>query len=554
MPREVAFVVLLCAVVAASPSDTVAQLRFDFGTGNSPVAQDSVQVTGSTRYTNDRGHGWESSGQSGFDTSQPGEIPRFAYRGFISQPLHYQRFTTPLRRDGVESEHEMVFRADVPNGTYRVHVIVGNLVEPLESLWIDCNGTTFGENIAAAHRLDRYRGPGFGFFHNVRFTTTANEGLLRFRFYGDDEQFHKNIDFLESHFPVITDNQGRRFYRHPKKVFERSFDADDPMVFDPGQPFRKNSVLGIMILPAVEPPFRWDGAGIRKVAAESPFAEQFVHAFNSGEFHKAVEILDRAAMRHPLDAAAGYLFLLGHPGTRESFEEALIAKARQLLASRPMNSLTEEYAEDLGYFEEGRDRFMNRTFFQKSTREGYGTQLKKSGELMRLIDADSPLIYKAMQYRGRTYAMRDPNRWGVPTGECRRLFAKLLKIWPDDKYGRFYVQNVWEPDEDWHFEDHLQGTEGAPEWAKALKEVHGRILDVTEWWRRNKQQPDGSIGGGWGDDVEIVQFFGLYGFISEGASPDTMALTDDLIDGMWHHSELDPRAGFCRTLRVVNVH
>ena len=549
MPCMILLIYLLVVVASVLSSVARAELRFDFGTENSPVAEGSERVTGNTRYSADRGHGWESSGQAGFDTSQPGDIPRFAYRGFISQPRHYQQFSTPLRRDGVESTQEMVFRVDVPNGEYRIHVIVGHLVEPLESLWVDCNEKTVGRNIAAAHRLDRNRGPGFGFFHNVRFTIVADEGFLRFRFYGDDEQFRRNMKFLKAHFPVTTDNQGRKFFKHPKKVFERNFDADDPMVFDPGQPFKKNSVLGLMILPAVKPPFRWDEARLKSVAARSPAAGKFAEAFNSGDLKQAEEILDRGKLVNPAETAAGYLFLTGHPGLHENAEGALIGKARRLLEQLPADTVTEEYIEDLGYFEEARDRFINRSRHARDRGEGGAvTQLKKSGELMRLIESDSPLVYKAMQYRGRAYAMRDPNRWTAPTGDCRRLFRKLLQTWPTDKFGLFYVRNVWEPDDDWHFSNHFPETAGAPDWARALRKVHGRILDVTEWWRKNKQQPDGSIGGGWGDDVEIVQFFGLYGFISEGASPETMALTNDLIEGMWNHSELDPRAGFCRPM------
>ena len=73
-------------------------------------------------------------------------------------------------------------------------------------------------------------------------------------------------------------------------------------------------------------------------------------------------------------------------------------------------------------------------------------------------------------------------------------------------------------------------------------------MDLCEWWAANKQQADGSIGGGWGDDVEIVSFFGIMGFISQGASPAAIDMAIKLIDGMWTYSGVDQEAGFFRGL------
>ena len=535
--------VLLAAMARNAASDEV---RFDFGTESSAVAEGYTAVTGQTAYSSDLGYGWKSAGQQGFDTTTPGHIGKYQYRGFISRPGIYEQFLNDMRRDGVESAKDMIFRVDLPNGAYRLKVIVGHMIDPLESLWLDCNGANIGKDIPAAHRLNRNRGPGFGFFYNLRFNVNVTDGSIQLRFYGDDTQFREDMEFLKSHFPETKDNQGNIFFRHPKKVFQRKFDPDDPQVFDPGQPFQKNSLLGIEILPAVTPPFKWDGATLNVAAAQFDGAGKFAAAINSRQFKKAEQILDGASAKHPLDAASGYLSLLGHPETHAKVELGWIEKAKKVLKRAPNNCVSEEYSEDLAFFEEARHRFINRSKFRAETGEGYDSQEKRSEALMARIQPDSPLYYKAQQYYGRSLGMRDPNRWGSPTGDCRRLFRRLMKTWPRDKYGLFYTQNVWDQDDDWYFEDYLQGTADAPEWARALKEVHGRILDMTEWWRANKQEPDGQIGGGWGDDVEIVQFFGLYGFISEGASPETMALTENLIDGMWNYSELDPEAGFCR--------
>ncbi|MFC1734969.1 hypothetical protein ACFL1X_02565 [Candidatus Hydrogenedentota bacterium] len=543
--RVTVLVLMIVSMVAAGPAFGDVW-RFDFGTKDSPVMEGYSQVTGETAYSAARKCGWETGGQKSFTTKTPGETPMYQYGGMISRPMFYNDHVNSMRRDGVASSQEMVFRADVPNGEYRVRVILGNMVKPLESMWVDCNGVNVAKDIASAHRLAWHRGDGFGFFYSVRFNAKVTDSVIRLKFYGNDDQFHKNMAIIKKHFEPKIDNRGNTYYRHPRKVFQRKFDPDDQQVFYPGKPFKENSVLAVEILPAMTPPFFWEGAQLRKSSVAMAKADAFVSAFNSGDFKKAGEALESAGNSHAIDAASGYLHLIGHPETHEKMEPAWIKRAEALLKRVPASTVSEEYLRDLDLFKEARLRFTERSLFHAKTGEGYKAQLAKVSELTRRIGEDSPLHYKAQQYRGRACAMHDPNRWGHRTGDCRLVFWKLMETWPKDKFGLFYTQNKWEPDEDWHFGDHAKNTEGVPDWAKALKVAYGRTLDMTEWWRNNKQRADGSIGGGWGDDVEIVGFFGLYGFISEGASPGTMSLTEDLIDGMWNNSELDTEAGFCR--------
>jgi hypothetical protein len=50
---------------------------------------------------------------------------------------------------------------------------------------------------------------------------------------------------------------------------------------------------------------------------------------------------------------------------------------------------------------------------------------------------------------------------------------------------------------------HYEPNPKAPEWANLHREALERLADTMEWWIDNKQRPDGSFGGGWGDDVEF---------------------------------------------------
>lgn len=56
--------------------------------------------------------------------------------------------------------------------------------------------------------------------------------------------------------------------------------------------------------------------------------------------------------------------------------------------------------------------------------------------------------------------------------------------------------------------------ERAPAWANAQREGIGKLRELIHWWIDERQLPDGSYGGGWGDDVEMWRWWAplLLGF------------------------------------------
>jgi hypothetical protein len=50
--------------------------------------------------------------------------------------------------------------------------------------------------------------------------------------------------------------------------------------------------------------------------------------------------------------------------------------------------------------------------------------------------------------------------------------------------------------------------EGAPAWATAQWRLRARVEDLTRYWVRERQRPNGALAGGWGDDVEILRQWG----------------------------------------------
>jgi hypothetical protein len=49
---------------------------------------------------------------------------------------------------------------------------------------------------------------------------------------------------------------------------------------------------------------------------------------------------------------------------------------------------------------------------------------------------------------------------------------------------------------------------GAPPWAVEQRKLAARLDAITRWWVEKRQRPDGQLGGGWGDDVEILRQWG----------------------------------------------
>jgi fibronectin type 3 domain-containing protein len=125
---------LLLSAVTASAAD----LKFDFGTVNSPVDAGYTQVAHNTNYTADLGYGW-SSGQVGSRD-----------RGVGDQVTRDLNFTA----DGT-------FNADVADGTYDVTVILGDASFSrdqvdvyLEGQRVDTVHTDAGEFHTATYRVE----------------------------------------------------------------------------------------------------------------------------------------------------------------------------------------------------------------------------------------------------------------------------------------------------------------------------------------------------------------------------------------------------------------
>ncbi len=77
---------------------------------------------------------------------------------------------------------------------------------------------------------------------------------------------------------------------------------------------------------------------------------------------------------------------------------------------------------------------------------------------------------------------------------------------------------------------------GAPDWAVAQRSLMRRMEAITRWWVEKRQAPNGELGGAWGDDVEILRYWGpqALGFGSEVAARGVLKLAT----GLWNSGTL----------------
>jgi subtilisin family serine protease len=139
---------------------------FDFGRPTSPVEPGCVQVTEMTGYTSYFGYGWLAKHMLGSEV-----------RGLESNRLEM---------DFVYGIGRGVFMVDVPNGNYRVTVIVGDKVYPQMPMEVVVEGTKL---MLSTH---------FGEYSLVTADVSVSDGRLELEFYGYGAVWRVNAVIIEA--------------------------------------------------------------------------------------------------------------------------------------------------------------------------------------------------------------------------------------------------------------------------------------------------------------------------------------------------------------------
>jgi hypothetical protein len=556
---------VLCCRAAEIAGGSQPTYRFDMGTDASPVATGRVRITPDTHYSPDRHYGWESRDQTAFDVPRPAVSPAWKQPAgqVIPDDFIVYKEHTDVTRDGVSSRMDLQFRVDLPNGVYRVALTLGRLDKPVCSLQVFLNGEQVATDFDAKHWRSRARPDvQYGFPRQLRRTVTVKDGVLRIRIHGDDTNFRERFNREYDRVQPGSYLEGTYFggmYRPGRPLGLEPYGGTKPQrgdlskwgtpplnVYkvwvweDIGGPFTENAVCGLDVYPQVERPLEWRNGQLVATVAD-PALHRGAERFNAERWQESEKEFDSVTDQYA--RALGYLWLAGRPQYEE--EQRLLPKALEIL-----NQLAPARAKDL-VFQEDLDsarrmsqaihRFVCRSAEQRS----YTELIMVTGEVASMQPED-PLYYKSRIYAGRAMFMVIPHRWTYAAGVGRQQFEELERAgFRDNRFVRWFLHDEWSPQPpDWVFHDYSAKKRGAPRWAAEIFEAYNRELDLGEWWIRNRQAPDGSLGGGWGDDVEILRSLGAFASVCPDASPFLLDGIRKVADGVWNCGSVDRDAGY----------
>ena len=537
----------------AAPGSGGAVVRLDLGPAGSAVEKGFDQLPASLPYEAGRGYGWLTAGQADFDVPRPEENP--AWLGPAGQlvPQDYVAFKehSDLTRDGVSSAGDLRLRVDLPDGRYSVRLGLGRLDRAACSMQVSLNGEHLAADVNARHYARRgVPDMLYGFPRRVRREVDVRDGILEIRVHGDDSGFRERFRReFERPSPVSYLAGVPTRSRKPTSPDPLAWGKVDPRTGRPGGgvwvyrdigcPFTESALHSVEVHPYEEPALEWREGRLRAAVRDEAVRSGADH-FNRGRYPEALDSFRSAV--DILSRAAGLLWVAGatdYEGERQLLPE-IVELLERVVADRPASRLALEYLEQARRLADAIRRFDHAADRQRT----YVELLMVTGEVDSL-DPDSPLFPKGKLYAGRSLHMIDPHRWAFASHAGRQILEDLQGRGHRSRFLDWYLAEAWSDDyPDWRFPDYSRRRAGSPAWAGEVYEAFNRELDLAEWWIRHRQKDDGSLGGGWGDDVEILRAFAAFAGASRGASPTLMDGIRRLADGAWASGSVDTDAGY----------
>jgi len=516
------------AGIAAEEHRDPLLLKLDMGTGSSVVLDGYLRVDPDTAYSSELGYGWEGRPAAAEDASRE----EFSAWGDTKRVVDFVLGVNAMTVDCVMDPESLVFRTDLPNGEYDVSIWVGNLARPLSRLTLFANGKPLKEDFDSRTLWTIHMKTETGAARRVRSTVRVSDGKLIIEMIGDADSEEEYVEIPMGKRKVLTERVSR-------------------MAFD------GVAIQGIVIHSSLHAPLEVSDGRLALTDLSAPDeAATFVRQFNAKEFAEArstAESID--GDRWPTLKACTLLWLAGRPEVET--ERELLSDAIALLERRTGNDREGVVAQDLLWEAEVLSEALEAFYGFGYSRTGFGVreQMGRGEALLGQFDDPSrPPYWKAKLYLARLTCMLDPMRWAWWYDRGREMFREMEKEFPDNRWVRLYVDDELSYADDyipepkayrgWEVADYRDGIEGAPEWAVHMREEFARTVDVADWWIQNRQVENGEIGGGWGDDVELVPLWSFLGMISDGASDHLMAGARKLIDGVWNRGAVNPEEGF----------
>jgi len=243
------------------------------------------------------------------------------------------------------------------------------------------------------------------------------------------------------------------------------------------------------------------------------------------------------ALRDPAAVVRELLKVAGHVNAGN--EKALLAECSRRLKELDKAPATEAFAEQCRLFLEALDCFENRGYIAWQVKTGLGRyeNMRKALDLLAKIPDDSPLHDKAQFFLGRIkygVALEGGRREEIE--KARDHLRPLAKKYSTNELIRMVLGEKipWG-------ESYRAKALKAPVWAGRQYDGLTRVRDVVHWWIENRQAPTGEMGGGWGDDCEMLRHWGDVYFLTgdERIRRAAALLADGIVREIAPHGYLD---------------
>lgn len=487
---------LFLTVLASAGASAFDELRLDLGPTDSPVAPGWQALTPADAYSPERGWGWEQAPDSAFCRDQH-------WRGELPPWHHWMRDlpVDPLTRDGIAAAQPAVLRVDVPPGRYVIRVWVGDYLEPATTQTVSVNGLVVAENVQA--------GVG-GLWGQIL----------------------------------------RAAVRPVRRVVEAKEDALRLTFSAIQTPAR---VVAVQVRRYVPGFVRLQGAHVRWIGPPDAEAEAICDLLNQGQVEKARERIaalpdsGRQFRKACLwEALAGNMALTDPKEPVGPLEEALRILKRPVPGADPM--AVAERRDLLSEFWTA-NRYLRLMSYERGYRLTKKNSYRLQQEALALAEGIrpiEPLYWQAALLRGRILYWQGRES-GTKSEEATRLFEQLLAHFPQNRIVRIYAGQPVPP-----LKEYPTDIPGAPKWASVERAALASVLDVIRWWLKERQIETGELGGGWGDDVEILRTWGHIAlaldipWLNEGIAR--------MADGVWNHEPGLKEYGYPAGLGDVEHH
>lgn len=252
-----------------------------------------------------------------------------------------------------------------------------------------------------------------------------------------------------------------------------------------------------------------------------------VSLFNAGKPRAAEEVFLSAPDMEV--RAAGAAWSVGHQYYEAGARD--FARVGDMLVELARAHSDDERLQDYG--ELGR----RLRAFRVERFEGQPSGELAAGAVLAMGEAHNPVFDQAKLLKARFLRAHAMEGGGKGMDVPLRMFNELKALYPDNPN----LRELTGEKIPWGNEL-IDDDSAVPRWARYLRELYARQAAVLHWWFTQRQAPDGQLGGGWGDDCEILRDWGPLAVVSTG-DPAIVEGIERLCQGIWG-AAIHPRFGF----------